>query len=80
MVLLGLLVFLSLANRQSRGQEMTVNEFEAAVNAGQVSSAKFLEVDHKIVGEPGRSAKPVAVSVPPGGSVRVTVPVDSGIR
>ena len=51
MVLLGLLVFLSLANRQSRGQEMTVNEFEAAVNAGQVASAKFLEVDHKIVGE-----------------------------
>jgi carboxypeptidase family protein len=33
-----------------------------------------------IVDEPGRSAKPVEVSVPAGGSVRVTVPVDSGIR
>jgi cell division protease FtsH len=50
-VLLGLFVFLSIQNGQGKGAELSVPAFEAKLDAGQISTAKFLEVDHRIVGE-----------------------------
>jgi cell division protease FtsH len=46
-----LFVFLSFANRQGQSKELSVDQFESALAADNVSSAKFLEVDHKVVGE-----------------------------
>ena len=51
MVLLGLFVFLSFANRQAGGEILTVDEFESALAGGDITNAKFLESDQKITGE-----------------------------
>src|SRR4051812_14315439 len=49
-VMLGLLVFLSFFNRQGAGETMTVPQYEDALSHGTVDTAKFLELDHKVVG------------------------------
>src|SRR4051812_49548565 len=49
-VMLGLLLFLSVFNRQGKGETLTVTQYEAALERGDVDTAKFLELDHKVVG------------------------------
>jgi len=50
-ILLGIWLFLFVANRQDAGQELTLTQFQDALDAGDVSTATFLEGDQKIRGE-----------------------------
>jgi cell division protease FtsH len=50
-ILLGIWLFLMLANRQDAGQELKFTQFQAALDAGDVATATFLEGDQKIRGE-----------------------------
>jgi len=50
-VLVGLFVFLSIQNRSGQGAKLSVPQFESKLAAGQIDTAKFLEVDHNIVGQ-----------------------------
>jgi cell division protease FtsH len=49
--LLGLWLFLSLANREERGEELTFSEFQELVADGRVETATFLLGDGRIRGE-----------------------------
>ena len=48
---MGLWLFLALANRESRADELTFSEFQDAVASGEVDTATFLLGDGKIRGE-----------------------------
>jgi cell division protease FtsH len=50
-VLLGIWLFLMLANRQPPGEELTLTDFQALLDGGQVETATFLEGDQVIEGE-----------------------------
>jgi cell division protease FtsH len=50
-VLLGIWLFLLFANRQEAGAPLTLTQFQAALDEGQVKTATILEGDQKIEGE-----------------------------
>ncbi|HEU4355165.1 MAG TPA: ATP-dependent zinc metalloprotease FtsH [Actinomycetota bacterium] len=50
-MLVGIWLFVALANRERPAQDVTFSEFQSAVDAGQVESATFLEGDQRIEGE-----------------------------
>ena len=50
-MLIGIWLFVALANRERPAQDVTFSDFQQAVDAGQVETATFLEGDQKIEGE-----------------------------
>jgi cell division protease FtsH len=50
-VVAALWIFLSFATRAPQPEQLSLTKFERYIAQGQVKSAKFLEQDHKVVGE-----------------------------